>query len=198
MHIPPWRPMPDTTELDEAHRWVEAATIRARYRRYMAVRWRYPQAREEDRRLGRLPPSGWHDWMQCPGYEGHQGPLCVCDQWLRPKEPVRFGRFGSQEPVTRRVRVRRRTHRARPRKSIDTCPGSGILVLYATGTQEVVVPTRRPRPAGFVLGGWRRSGRRSHRTRFGAGGLPASLTACAARVVGGDLPSVQEPSSAFG
>lgn len=201
MLIPTWRPMPDTSELDDARRWVEAATIRARYRRLMAVRWRYPHAREEDARLGRLPQD-WHEWMPCVGYEGYGGPLCGCDQWLDPREPVRFGSTSRQPEVaqTRRVRVQRRTHRARPRKSIDTCPGSGILVLYASGTQEVVVSTKRPRTAPrCAVAAWRRSSRRSYYTRQRTRRLFACLTACTAtQPGGGDLPPMQESGRAQG
>lgn len=80
----PWQPMPETEHLeDTAPR--EAAQIRARYRNQMALRWRTRQARDEDRRAGRLPQD-WHDWMGCPGYEGYNGPCCTCDTWGTAKQ----------------------------------------------------------------------------------------------------------------
>lgn len=154
MAIPTWRDMPDTSSIDAK----QAVIVRARHRRLMAIRWRYPQAREEDRRLGRLPTE-WHDWMQCPGYEGYQGPLCTCDRWTGPREPVRFGQLAAG-PATRRVVHNRHVYKARERrKSIDTSPELGILVIYAADDKEIVVPNRRPRTVAFS-GKWRSGPRR--------------------------------------
>lgn len=73
------------------------ARLRSRYRSYMAVRWRSPEARTEDKSLGRLPEK-WHDWMDCPSQEGymtaeqiaaspsHPKLLCTCDHRSREHE----------------------------------------------------------------------------------------------------------------
>lgn len=75
----PWEPMPETEELT-LQSPKQAASVRAAYRRRMALRWRSIAARREDKAAGRLPAE-WHDWMGCPGYEGYGGPLCTCDSW---------------------------------------------------------------------------------------------------------------------
>jgi hypothetical protein len=84
--IPAWRPMPEFAYSVEyvhhapSHEIDQAAALRAQHRRIMAVRWRCPSARTEDRLMGRLPED-WHDWMHCPAVDGYGSFGCTCDQW---------------------------------------------------------------------------------------------------------------------
>lgn len=91
MTTPAWRPMPDTSQFDREDpvQVREAAVIRSQYRHLMAIRWRSPEARAEDQQLGRLPEN-WHDWMDCPAFEGYQSLGCTCDEWVRQKSPKRY------------------------------------------------------------------------------------------------------------
>jgi len=87
MAAPSWRPPPATEGLSIS----AAARVRNRWRALLAVRWRYPEARAQDARLGRLPED-WHDWMHCPALDQeYNRPDCTCDQWLHRRPPRRFG-----------------------------------------------------------------------------------------------------------
>ena len=80
MSVPAWRPMPKTEEDDSLPEYRQGALMRARHRVLMAIRWRSKEARDEDKRLRRLPED-WHEWMGCPGVDqGYGSPPCTCDQ----------------------------------------------------------------------------------------------------------------------
>lgn len=83
-----WREKPDTSAIEDP---VEAARIRKDHRTAMAVRWRDPEARKEDKRRKRLPLD-WHDWMNCPAPEGYQTAGCSCDSWARTAQERRQSR----------------------------------------------------------------------------------------------------------
>lgn len=88
MTVPAWRPMPSTEENQSEDGYRQGALIRARHRTLMALRWRCKDARDEDKKLRRLPED-WHEWMGCPGVDqGYGSPACTCDQKLcqHPRE----------------------------------------------------------------------------------------------------------------
>ena len=90
----PWSEPPYTLGLSV----VEATRQRVLYRARMAIRWRKPENREQDREAGRLP-ADWHDWTTCPGVDGYQSYGCMCDHlptrgqsYLRRRYPTRLTR----------------------------------------------------------------------------------------------------------
>ena len=88
MPLPAWRPMPKTEEDASLPGYREGALIRARHRVLMAIRWRNKEARDEDKKLKRLPED-WHEWMGCPAVDqGYGSPPCTCDlrQSSHPRE----------------------------------------------------------------------------------------------------------------
>lgn len=142
----PYRPPPviDT----KATEVMEAARLRARWRRYMGLRWRWPDAREEDRKAGRLPED-WHDAVDCPGIEGeYQKQGCTCDEMPKRSKSKRFGTVKGKTAASG--------------KSIDPVKGVIMLGPYAHRYYRAVrtcvlgCDRRRPlarRPLGREAGG---------------------------------------------
>ncbi len=87
---PAYRPMPRTcTDQHNPVEYKKGALTRAAHRTLMAIRWRNPELRAEDRSKRHLP-TDWHDWMNCPGTDhnkpngGYRTSSCTCDSWLTP------------------------------------------------------------------------------------------------------------------
>ena len=120
MPSPPWREPPDTSHLDEDDPagMLEAARLRNAWRNVMAIRWRNPKCREQDKNLGRLPEK-WHDWMHCPAPEGYGTNGCTCDIWLEKKKRKRY--------IAPRLRAREEQHA--PRCTSPAMPHLNRLVI---------------------------------------------------------------------
>ena len=137
---PAYRPMPRTcTDQHNSVEYKQGALTRAAHRTLMAIRWRNPELRDEDKSKRRLP-TDWHDWMNCPGSDssnkpngGYKTAACSCDQWLTPRaKTVRSPR--SQVDDERKLRERLK----RELSSVERMPGQdGPILLQPVVTSWV-------------------------------------------------------------